>query len=93
MLKTADVWVVAACSPVKVYRRFTGAYFHCHRDDCLDGGTVSTSETSVDFFLTTRRKNPENSHLPTRRREISHRIGLLRGVIKIFRLESLKSMH
>jgi hypothetical protein len=31
--------------------------------------TVSTSETSVNFYQTTRRKNPEVSQLHTRRRE------------------------
>jgi hypothetical protein len=30
---------------------------------------VSTSEMSVDFYLTTGRKIPEDSHLHTRRRE------------------------
>jgi hypothetical protein len=30
---------------------------------------ASTSETSVDFFHTTRRNDPEDSHLHTRRRE------------------------
>jgi hypothetical protein len=30
---------------------------------------VSTSETSVNLYQTTRRNNPENSHLHTRRRE------------------------
>jgi hypothetical protein len=29
----------------------------------------STSETSVNFYQTTRRNNPEDSHLYTRRRE------------------------
>jgi hypothetical protein len=33
----------------------------------MDG--TSTSETSVNFYLTTRRYNPEDSHLHTRRRE------------------------
>jgi hypothetical protein len=27
---------------------------------------VSTSETSVNFYQTTRRNNPEDSHLPSR---------------------------
>jgi hypothetical protein len=36
-----------------------------HRPD--DGG--STSETSVNVYQTTRRYNPEDSHLHTRRRE------------------------
>jgi hypothetical protein len=31
--------------------------------------TESTSETSVNFYLTTRRNNPEDSHLHNRRRE------------------------
>jgi hypothetical protein len=30
---------------------------------------VSTSETSVNFYQATRRNNPEDSHLHTRRRE------------------------
>jgi hypothetical protein len=30
---------------------------------------VSTSETSVNFYHTTRHNNPEDSHLHTRRRE------------------------
>jgi hypothetical protein len=29
----------------------------------------STSETSVNFYKTTRRNNPEDNHLHTRRRE------------------------
>jgi hypothetical protein len=31
--------------------------------------TVSTSETQVNFYQITRRKNPEDSHLHTRHRE------------------------
>jgi hypothetical protein len=30
---------------------------------------ASTSETSVNFYQTTRRNNPEDSHIHTRRRE------------------------
>jgi hypothetical protein len=30
---------------------------------------TSTSEISVNFYQTTRRNNPEDSHLRTRRRE------------------------
>jgi hypothetical protein len=30
---------------------------------------TSTSETSVNYYQTTRRNNPEDSHLLTRRRE------------------------
>jgi hypothetical protein len=32
-------------------------------------GTASTSESSVNFYQTIRRYNPEDSHLHTRRRE------------------------
>jgi hypothetical protein len=32
---------------------------------------ASTSETSVNVYQTTRRYNPEDSHLHTRRRETS----------------------
>jgi hypothetical protein len=37
---------------------------------------VKTSETSVNFYQPTRRNNPEDSHLHTRRRENlkSHKI-------------------
>jgi hypothetical protein len=40
---------------------------------------ASTSETSVNFYQTTRRNNPEDSHLHTRRRETlkSHIIDIL----------------
>jgi hypothetical protein len=31
---------------------------------------ISTSVTSVNFYQTTRRNNPEGSHLHTRRRQI-----------------------
>jgi hypothetical protein len=39
-----------------------------HQDDHPDDGG-SASETSVNFYQTTRRKNPEDSHLHTRRHE------------------------
>jgi hypothetical protein len=40
-------------------------------DGCLLGcsAAASTSETSVNFYQTTQRYNPEDSHLRTRRRE------------------------
>jgi hypothetical protein len=49
---------VAPCSLVEVYRRIT-----------LITEAASTSETSINFYQTTRRKNPEDNHLHTRRRE------------------------
>jgi hypothetical protein len=57
-------WVVAPRSLIEIYRRFRGA---C----CLQqqGEAASTSELSVNFYQTTRCKNPEDGHLHTRRRE------------------------
>jgi hypothetical protein len=37
--------------------------------DALMMEEANTSETSVNFYQTTRRNNPEDSHLQTRRRE------------------------
>jgi hypothetical protein len=51
--------VAAPCSlVVEVYRRFV-----------LMMEAARTSETSLNFYQTTRRYNPEDSHLHTRRRE------------------------
>jgi hypothetical protein len=62
-------------SLVEVYRRFRGA---C----CLIAlmmEAASISETSVNFYQTTRRYIPEDSYLHTRRRENlkSHPVTLL----------------
>jgi hypothetical protein len=64
-MKMTVFWDVATCSLVEVYRRFRGAY--C--DIALMMEAESTSETSVNFYQTTRRNNPEDSHLHTHRRE------------------------
>jgi hypothetical protein len=43
---------------------------------------VSTSETSVNFYKTTRRNNPEDSHIYTRRENLKSRLliyGLFNG--------------
>jgi hypothetical protein len=45
-------WVVAPCSLVEVYERFRGAFCLHHQ---------GTSETSVNFYQTIRRNNPEDS--------------------------------
>jgi hypothetical protein len=44
---------------------------------------VNTSETSVNFYQTTRRNIPKDSHLHTRRREDLkfHLTGMLTGVL------------
>jgi hypothetical protein len=50
-MKMVVFWAVAPCSLVEVYRRFRGACW-------------STSETSENFYQTTRRSNSEDSYLP-----------------------------
>jgi hypothetical protein len=54
-------WVVAQCSLVEVYRRFAVML-----------EAASTSETSVNFYQSTRRNNPEDIHfiLPPREPQI-----------------------
>jgi hypothetical protein len=54
-------WVEAPCSLAEVC---------ClHHQVALMMEVASTSETLVNFYQTTRRYNPENSHLRPRRRE------------------------
>jgi hypothetical protein len=54
--KMAVFQVVVPCDPVKVYRRFIALMME----------TPSISESSVNFYRTTRRyNNPEGSHLPS----------------------------
>jgi hypothetical protein len=63
-------WDGAPCGLVEVYRRFRGACCSIIRaTDYPDDEAASTSETSVNFYQTTRRYIPEDSHLHTRRRE------------------------
>jgi hypothetical protein len=64
-------WVVAPCSLLQVYRRFRGAFCLRHQGDeyARVMEAARTSETSVNFYQTTRRNNPEDSHLHTRRPE------------------------
>jgi hypothetical protein len=62
--------VVVPCSLVGIYRCFRGACcLHLQRDESPMMEAVSSSETSVNSYQTTRRNNPEDSHLQTRRRE------------------------
>jgi hypothetical protein len=58
-------WDVAPCGLVEGYRRFVGAYCLHHQDDeySLMMEAVSTSETSVNFYQTTRRNIPEDSRV------------------------------
>jgi hypothetical protein len=64
--KMAVFWVVAPCSLVEGYRRFKNA---CCLLIALMLEAARTSETLVNFYQTTRRCNPEDSHLRTHHRE------------------------
>jgi hypothetical protein len=57
-MKMAVFWVVAPCSLVEVYRRFEGTCSII----ALMIQAASTSETSVNFYQTTRLYKPEDSH-------------------------------
>jgi hypothetical protein len=61
-MKMVIFWVVAPCSLEEVYRHFRGACCHM-RLLARIMEAVSTSETSVNFYQTIRRNNPEDSHL------------------------------
>jgi hypothetical protein len=72
-MEMAVFWVVAPCTPVEVYRPFSRACCLHHLGDY--GGLVvlmmeaASTETSVNFYQTTPRNNPEDSHLRTHIRE------------------------
>jgi hypothetical protein len=63
--KMTVFWDIAPCSLVEIYQRFGGAYFLHHQSD----HAVSTSETSMNIYQTTRRNIREDSYLRIRRRE------------------------
>jgi hypothetical protein len=74
MLKITFFWDVAPCSLADVYRRFGGACcLHRRGDD----GAGSTSETSVNFYQTTRRNVSENSHHTRRRENLKSHVSML----------------
>jgi hypothetical protein len=54
-MKMVVFWVIVPCSVVEVFRRFRGACLLHHQGEC--------TETSVNFYQTARRYNPEDSHL------------------------------
>jgi hypothetical protein len=56
-------WDVALCSLVKYFRRFRGACCLHHQGNKSLMEAASTCETSVNFYQTTPRNNPEDSHL------------------------------
>jgi hypothetical protein len=62
--KMAVFWVLVPCSLVEVHQRFRGAC--CLRNQgiiALMMEAARTSETLVNFYQTTWRCNPEDSHL------------------------------
>jgi hypothetical protein len=61
-------WDVAPCSHIEVYRRFGGASI-IRAMTALLTEAVRTSETSVNFNVTTWRYIPEDTKLHTRRCE------------------------
>jgi hypothetical protein len=64
-------WDVTQCSLVEVDRadrRFRGTYCLYHEDEA-----VNTSETSLDFYETTRRSIPEESLHTCRRKNLNSR--------------------
>jgi hypothetical protein len=68
------------------------AVFFCHLAIALMTEAARSSETSVNFYQTTRRYNPEDSHLRTHRRENlkSYEISLVYNVLKfVFSKRSL----
>jgi hypothetical protein len=78
-MKMPVFWVLVPCSLVEVYQRFRGPCFLHHQGDVLEVLAASiiraialmmeaarTSETLGNFYQTTRRNNPEDSHLHTK---------------------------
>jgi hypothetical protein len=59
-------WDVAPCSLVEIYQLLERHTASIIREMVM---AVSTSEMSVNFYQTTRRNIPEDSHLHTHRRE------------------------
>jgi hypothetical protein len=63
-MKMTVFWEVAPCSLVEIYWRFKGAYcLHHQGGESVMMEAASTSETSINFYRTTRRNIPKVSHL------------------------------
>jgi hypothetical protein len=62
-MKMAVCWDVVPCGLVEFYRRFRGV---ARSIIALIMESASTSETSLNFYQTTRHNIPEDSHLHTR---------------------------
>jgi hypothetical protein len=66
-MKVTFFWDIAPCALVLVDQCFGGNY--CHHQIALIMETVSTYETSVNFYDSTGRNIPESSHPQTSRCE------------------------
>jgi hypothetical protein len=64
-MKIAVFWVVAPCRSLPTFQRCLMPPSTGRRVIALMMGAASTSETSVNFYQTIRRKNPVDSHLMT----------------------------
>jgi hypothetical protein len=64
-MKIAVFWVEALCSLVEIYQRFKGRYLLPPSSPIIALMTeaASSSETFENFYQTTRRYNPKDSHL------------------------------
>jgi hypothetical protein len=60
-MKVVVLWVIEPCSLAEVYRRFTGATASIIIDLMMEAVTIS--ESSINFYLTSWRNNPEYSHI------------------------------
>jgi hypothetical protein len=61
-VKMAVFWVVALCCVVEVYQRFEDTCC-LHHQGALMMEVANTSETSANFYETTRRHYQEDNHL------------------------------
>jgi hypothetical protein len=74
-------WVVVPCKLEWVYQRFRGMYcLHHQVDGALMMEAMQTSQTLVNSYQTTRRYNPEDSHLHSHLRENLCTPSLVRAV-------------
>jgi hypothetical protein len=69
-MKMTVFWDVASCSLIEIDQHLRCAYCLHHKIIALMMETVNTSETSVNFYETTRCNIAEDSHLHTHRREM-----------------------
>jgi hypothetical protein len=91
-MKMAVFWVVAPCGLVWVYRRFRGPYcLHHHGNESSPSWWTSESSdpgataTSLKSYQSTRRSNPEDSHVSTHSTEqwLYLHGGLLYSIMKL----------